>query len=60
MEYFSNGYCRNSLMCPFAHGPHELRSIVVTPMKPVEPDFGNAGEFLFSILRSLEQVFTGA
>lgn len=42
-------------MCPFAHGQHDLRSIVV---QPTQPDYGNAGEFLFSILRSLEQVFS--
>lgn len=57
-----NGFCRNSVNCPFAHGPYDLHSIVVTPVVPAEntqaePDYGNAGEFLVSILRSLEQVF---
>ena len=42
-------------MCPFAHGQQDLRSIVV---EPTQPDYGNAGEFLFSILRSFEQVFS--
>lgn len=55
-----NGYCRNSIYCPFAHGQYDLHSIVVTPTETpekVELDYGNAGEFLVSILRSLEQVF---
>ena len=52
-----NGYCRNSLTCPFAHGHYDLHSIVVAPTEKVEPDYGNAGEFLVSILKSLEQVF---
>ena len=45
-------------MCPFAHGLEDMRSIVTSPVKSVETDYGNAGEFLFSILRSLEQVFS--
>lgn len=52
-----NGYCRNYTTCPFAHGPYDLHSIVVSSSEKVEPDYGNAGEFLISILRSLEQVF---
>jgi hypothetical protein len=44
-------------MCPFAHGQEDLKSIAVMPVKQPETDFGNADEFLFSILRSLEQVF---
>ena len=58
-----NGYCRNSINCPFAHGPYDLHSIVIaaetTPPdnSQPDPDYGNAGEFLFSILRSLDQVF---
>ena len=35
-QYFMNGYCRNSVNCPFAHGPYDLHSIVVTTVSPVE------------------------
>ena len=30
-KYYENGFCRNSYMCPFAHGQKDLRSIVVEP-----------------------------
>lgn len=54
------GYCRHDEGCPFAHGPTDLHGMVVASQTPVvvaKPDYGQAGEFLFSILRNLEQVF---
>lgn len=65
-----NGYCRNDYLCPFAHGPADLHRIIVKSSYQqgyghghgqVEPDYAvNAGQFLSSILKSLEQVFTEA
>ena len=57
------GYCRNDTQCPFAHGSADLHGMVVTsslpvaPPAPVKPNFGQAGTFLLSIFRNLEQVF---
>lgn len=64
------GYCRNDKDCPFAHGAIDLHGMVVTsnapipppiappvPQMAVKPDYGQAGQFLMSILRNLEQVF---
>ncbi len=53
-----NGYCRNDLNCPFAHGAIDMHGMVVAstapmqpmqpivainPPKPVKPDYGQAG-----------------
>ena len=59
------GYCRNDTQCPFAHGSADLHGMLVTSSAPVPPsppappktNFGQAGSFLLSIFRNLEQVF---
>lgn len=57
MQYFMRGYCRNDERCPFAHGANDLHGMVIASTAPIKPDYGQAGEFLFSIFRNLEQVF---
>lgn len=63
-QYFMRGYCRNDTNCPFAHGPRDLHGMLVAssapiapPTPPQRPDYGQAGQFLLSILKNLEQVF---
>ena len=65
------GYCRNDANCPFAHGTQDVHSMLVTatgptpapppppamPPPPPQPDYRQAGQFLLSILKNLEQVF---
>lgn len=58
------GYCRNDTNCPFAHGSRDLHGMLVAsnapiapPTPPPRPDYGQAGQFLLSILKNLEQVF---
>ena len=59
------GYCRNDTNCPFAHGPRDLHGMLIASNAPVPPpapvpvlpDYGQAGQFLMSILKNLEQVF---
>lgn len=58
------GYCRNDTQCPFAHGPRDLHGLLITtptppipPPPPPRPDYGQAGQFLMSILKNLAQVF---
>lgn len=52
------GYCRNDTNCPFAHGYRDLHGMLVASnAPPVRPDYGQAGQFLLSILKNLEQVF---
>lgn len=57
------GYCRNDTSCPFAHGSRDLHGMLiasnapVAPVTPVRPDYGQAGQFLLSIFKNLEQVF---
>jgi len=57
------GYCRNDTECPFAHGHRDLHGMLITSTAPapvsapVRPDYGQAGQFLMSILKNLEQVF---
>lgn len=54
-----NGYCRNDYMCPFAHGLNDLHRIMVKTNQQIEPDYAaKAGQFLSSILKSLQQVFS--
>jgi hypothetical protein len=54
------GYCRNDTQCPFAHGSGDLHGMLVTSKNPippppiaVRPDYGQAGQFLMSILKNL-------
>lgn len=57
-QYFMKGYCRNDTNCPFAHGSRDLHGMLVTSNAPPErPDYGQAGQFLLSILKNMEQVF---
>ena len=55
------GYCRNDSNCQFAHGHRDIHGMVITSSAPVQiparPDYGQAGQFLNSILKNLEQVF---
>ena len=52
------GYCRNDTNCQFAHGRGDLHGMVITSNEPVaRPDYGQAGQFLESIFKNLEQVF---
>lgn len=54
-----NGFCRNNYMCPFAHGFHDLHRIMIKSKYQIQPDYAaNAGQFLSSIFKNLEQVFT--
>lgn len=52
-KYFMKGYCRNDEQCPFAHGPADLHNMIIISKAPIKPDYGQAGQFLFSILRNL-------
>lgn len=65
-QYFSKGYCRNDTNCQFAHGSRDVHGLVVASNAPIRPtpppappitDYGQAGQFLLSILKNLEQVF---
>ena len=52
------GYCRNDTDCQFAHGRADVHGMVITSSAPVaRPDYGQAGQFLLSIFKNLEQVF---
>lgn len=57
-QYFMNGFCRNAHLCPFAHGLNDVHQVVIKNNETTpETEYGNAGEFLCSILKCLEVVF---
>ena len=62
-QYFMRGYCRSDTNCQFAHGSRDIHGMLVAssapiaPVAPVAPDYGQAGQFLHSIFKNLQQVF---